>query len=654
MGRLKKDARQVKKAVTIFISDEELFRVKQMAQTWGTNVSQMVAHLINQTFESKAYLNGYDDLSQDEREGLKARRARVNFLTSRRSEAARIRNFDRRNGLDRGLTNVMVVAAPDTLNGLEGKGFPGLFCKNLGDVWIVPYGLLERISVIEIIEYPCYASVFDYFAGKEIPKAALTDFVGSKRDYVLSSFGEKAVLKRLFELYGHLRFPSVRQAEPILREQRDELSNRVTQYQRLMKKLRDVQAQKAINAKIWEQIRTGQFQDSAVLDEDGKPFDLSQSIADLKAIYEQSHKAQELVDTQTMTPHETLAALQSMIPDGTKLDEETLERLQALADTAGEPSEEYFDQLKEQIDALYDGLDTYYDQNGDLDAYHMLDEAMAANTYYQTVFDQSLSTRSEEHNASQVNEASQESHSLDVESNEQGNANANATASNTDNSGSSEGAGAGAESSLELNDDHIAIFSYVTPQDKALAKLQANQLQEPDQSLAQQDTSHEEQVPDNTTQSSDSEGSSLTESTKDENSQEKKDKVVAKRKPGRPAKPKPKVTRIVLPKYLASTAADMASRVSQHVVKLKEQGAYPQVSEPDNESNRYPMPEMYSEEQEHKPFMPKQDFSEYNIQVRGSSSNQEFGFGALNQIKAQDAKYQEQSEPSSDHTKEQD
>ncbi len=46
MGRLKKDARQVKKAVTIFISDEELFRVKQMAQTWGTNVSQMVAHLI--------------------------------------------------------------------------------------------------------------------------------------------------------------------------------------------------------------------------------------------------------------------------------------------------------------------------------------------------------------------------------------------------------------------------------------------------------------------------------------------------------------------------------------------------------------------------------------------------------------------------------
>ena len=36
-----------------------------------------------------------------------------------------------------------------------------------------------------------------------------------------------------------LRFPSVRQAEPILREQRDELSNRVTQYQRLMKKLKN-------------------------------------------------------------------------------------------------------------------------------------------------------------------------------------------------------------------------------------------------------------------------------------------------------------------------------------------------------------------------------------------------------------------------------
>ena len=53
----------------------------------------------------------------------------------------------------------------------------------------------ERISVIEIIEYPCYASVFDYFAGKEIPKNALLTLWARKRDYVLSSFGEKAVSK---------------------------------------------------------------------------------------------------------------------------------------------------------------------------------------------------------------------------------------------------------------------------------------------------------------------------------------------------------------------------------------------------------------------------------------------------------------------------
>ena len=98
-----------------------------------------------------------------------------------------------------------------------------------------------------------------------------------------------------------------------------------------------------------------------------------------------------------------------------------------------------------------------------------------------------------EHNTPQVNDASQESHSLDVESNEQGNANANANANSTATASNSDNTGAGDELSSELNDDHIAIFSYVTPQDKALAKLQANQLKEPDQSIAQQDTSHEEQ-----------------------------------------------------------------------------------------------------------------------------------------------------------------
>ena len=50
MGRLKKDARQVKKAVTIFISDEELFRVKQMARLGVLMYLKMVAHLINQNF----------------------------------------------------------------------------------------------------------------------------------------------------------------------------------------------------------------------------------------------------------------------------------------------------------------------------------------------------------------------------------------------------------------------------------------------------------------------------------------------------------------------------------------------------------------------------------------------------------------------------
>lgn len=248
-----KDTGEMKKQIAFFLTEDEIGYLKTMAMTWGCTASQMIAHLINQAFESKQYLKGFDLLTQEERAELIQLRQVRSFVTAMREKAAFKRNQDRRNGLDRGITNVMVIAAPksvlkkavlpqdeadshlplrirrrlrrEALTGRidpqlhEGIDVPGVYCKNLGNVWVVPYGTLYRVSVLEIIKYPCYASVFDYFAGRQIPKDKLSNFVQDKRDFIMSSLGEKAVQRRLYEVYGKIQFP-VKESSALVRRQR--------------------------------------------------------------------------------------------------------------------------------------------------------------------------------------------------------------------------------------------------------------------------------------------------------------------------------------------------------------------------------------------------------------------------------------------------
>ena len=515
MGRKKKDARQVKKQVSVFMTDEESFRVKQMAQTWGVNVSQMVAHLINQAYTTGAYLNGYDKLSQDERADLVARRAYSNFLTARRSEAARVRNFDRRNGLDRGLTNVMVIAAPEDMTYFKGKDFPGIFCKNLGDVWIVPYGLLNKVSVVEIIEFPCYASVFDYFAGKAIAPGALTDFIDDKRDYVLSSFGEKAVLKRLFELYGHLRFPPMRQAKNIVREQSEELATRISQYQKILEKLKQVRAQKVAQAR--EIIK---------LQEEGYIF--RHNVDRVRAFIEDNEHE---IASRPLTPQESLAALQDMMPEGSTLDEQTLERLQALANAPREMNEEYFAYLRAQIDELYHGLDSFYDQEGKLEAYQLLEEAKSANTYYDK---------------------------------------------------------SSAKAHKEQEQDNAFVLCDLAgaPQEKLSAPISLDEFLQANPDLSTQITNNQEQ-----------------------NSAPDQGK---------------KTHKVALPKYLSSTAADMASRFKKNKEQIQQNssdyasGDDALSAETLKEEIPIPMPKVYSDQPSDERFVSELDLNEFTILPKGS------------------------------------
>lgn len=214
-GRPRKDPGEVKRQVAFFLTDEERRMLKEMALLWGCTASQFLANLIRDNYKSKRYMKGFNQLSQDERAELVSQRQTTQFITSRREQTAMQRNLDRRMGMDRSLTNVMVIAAPQAVTQSavrnvalqDGINVPGIYCKNLGDVWIVPYGQLYRISVVEIIQYPCYASVLDYFAGKRIAPGLLSDFIDSQHDFKLSSMGEKAVQERLAKVYGTIRYP---------------------------------------------------------------------------------------------------------------------------------------------------------------------------------------------------------------------------------------------------------------------------------------------------------------------------------------------------------------------------------------------------------------------------------------------------------------
>lgn len=216
-GRPRKDPGEVKRQVAFFLNDEERSMLKEMARLWGCTTSQFLANLVRETYRSRRYMKGFSRLSQEERADLISQRQTTSFITACREKTAMQRNIDRRMGMDRSLTNVMVIAAPQAVTQravresatevTDGINIPGIYCKNLGDVWIVPYGQLYRISVVEIIQYPCYASVLDYFAGKRIAPGLLSDFIERQHDFQLSSMGEKAVQERLAKVYGTMRYP---------------------------------------------------------------------------------------------------------------------------------------------------------------------------------------------------------------------------------------------------------------------------------------------------------------------------------------------------------------------------------------------------------------------------------------------------------------
>lgn len=191
-------------AANISLTELELSRLHEMASTWGVTPSRMVAMLINQVYESKAFLNGYESLSDKDRKALLERRAHLQNIKQVRSEAARKRSYDRRQGVNRGLTNMMVVCAPkrDELSKTSGISIPGVFCEKLGEVWLVPYGMLKYISSVEIMSYPCYESVQAYFADQRIPKSQVQNFISKNHNYKIESEGELNAIKQLYQEYG--------------------------------------------------------------------------------------------------------------------------------------------------------------------------------------------------------------------------------------------------------------------------------------------------------------------------------------------------------------------------------------------------------------------------------------------------------------------
>ncbi|MDY2799588.1 MAG: hypothetical protein SOV16_10600 [Anaerobiospirillum succiniciproducens] len=191
-------------AANISLTELELSRLHEMASTWGVTPSRMVAMLVNQVYESKAFLNGYESLSDKDRKALLERRAHLQNIKQVRSEAARKRSYDRRQGVNRGLTNMMVVCAPkrDELSKTSGISIPGVFCEKLGEVWLVPYGMLKYISSVEIMSYPCYESVQAYFADQRIPKSQVQNFISKNHNYKIESEGELNAIKQLYQEYG--------------------------------------------------------------------------------------------------------------------------------------------------------------------------------------------------------------------------------------------------------------------------------------------------------------------------------------------------------------------------------------------------------------------------------------------------------------------
>ncbi len=202
MGRKRKEDKAYKANVSL--TKLELSRLHEMASTWGVTPSRMVALLVNQVYESKAFLNGYDELTDAQRQLLLERRTYLEEIKNSKRAANYRRNYERRQGIDRGLTNVMLVLAPkhDPRSNAAGINIPGVFCERFGQLWIVPYGMLGTISPIEIMSYPCYASVSDFLTDTRIQPSQLQLFIDTNKGYLIKSEGELNILRKLYEDNG--------------------------------------------------------------------------------------------------------------------------------------------------------------------------------------------------------------------------------------------------------------------------------------------------------------------------------------------------------------------------------------------------------------------------------------------------------------------
>lgn len=198
VGRPKLQESSLKRQLSICLTQEERNMVSHMADEVGQTVSQVIAFLIRQGHASSSYLALKEEMSPEELENLDSQRERVKFKTQLRAENAQNRNLSRRMGLDRGLTNVMVVAAPPEAE------LPGIYCEYFNNVWIIPYCMLHKLQVSPLLEYSCYESVMDYFAGNEVTALQLANFIEEHKEYTLTSEGEKSVLRRLAQVYNSL------------------------------------------------------------------------------------------------------------------------------------------------------------------------------------------------------------------------------------------------------------------------------------------------------------------------------------------------------------------------------------------------------------------------------------------------------------------
>ena len=218
-GRPRKDPSTVKRQCSFCLTDEVMGHLRDMALAYGCSGSELLARLIEQAYDSKHHLTFLSDLSAEARADLNRKRAaQLRNTRARRLHVDEL-NFKRGQGEIGGvaLANVMVIVAPKAVTSgakdqlQEGLRIPGIFCANLGDVWLVPYGLLKGIDPVELISYPCYASVLDYFAGRAIPAAQLSSFVAQHSSFTLSSAAEKATLAKLAQHYG-ARLPQVNES----------------------------------------------------------------------------------------------------------------------------------------------------------------------------------------------------------------------------------------------------------------------------------------------------------------------------------------------------------------------------------------------------------------------------------------------------------